>query len=473
MKKFFSFTLILLCIASIFFYLGYEPEPYDIDVSGTFFGYNIQTSQYTLYALLIIVFIVISAILRSFVGIKNIYQSIVYFFTGRNKDKATENLLNAYAHLAGQKPKSAIAYLKKADKYFKESPHTAIVKLLIEQSQKAERPTSQSIAYLENNKLLKPIGCYLESLFPVSQKDNTRTIELLKNARNFVESKPVFDHYLALLIGSKDYNEAEIALKAARNVLTDEDYKFNYASILLLKSSVAQEEKNIDQMLALSLESLKHYKSPLALQYVIQAYKTLQRDNKAIRLLNDYFTDKPSMNVIRLFLELKGIEIPEATAKRIASLPRTHVNSEGFMALQAYHFTISRDFISLNTVLNNATEFYDSLWVKAAQLCLTVEKDPVLLSEALKLFKDALYAQCHHEIDTHYKSHTHGALYYAALNTETMPEITQSEVIAMLGIFKNLLKSVPILHKKNGTQHNEALNNADLYRLEANIHKKS
>ena len=102
---------VLLFLAAGFFYLGYQPELNEIDVMGSLFGFNIQMSQYTLYGILIIILISLSIIIRFFVGIKNIYISILSFFTGRSKEKATENLLNAYAHLVGCKPIISKNYL--------------------------------------------------------------------------------------------------------------------------------------------------------------------------------------------------------------------------------------------------------------------------------------------------------------------------------------------------------------------------
>ncbi len=472
MKKFITFILILLSIASGFFYLGYKPSLDDIDVTGSLFGFNVQMSQYTLYGILIVIFMVVLSILKFFVGIKNIYNGIIHFFTGRSKEKAIDNLLNAYAHLVGNKPKTAKNFLRKAEKYYKDSEHLALIRLMIEHSQASERPSSDALAKLENHKLLKPIGSYVESLFPVSQKDDMRVIALLKEAGNYTESLDVFYDYLTILIRNQDYTEAEIALKNARSIVPEEAYKFHSATILLLKSYHAYDTKNPDQMLALGLESLKSMKNPIAIHLVMQAYKTLQRDNKAIRMLQDYFMDMPTMNHIRLFLDFKTNETPEETGKRIASLPRNHDNAESFLALQAYHFALTKDFISLNTVLNNAHDYSESLWVKVSQLCLAVEKDTFLLNETVKLFKDAFDAECRQEILDMYHVRNHGNIYQnTVMYQKFIPEITKAEVIAKISLFKNMLKSIPIIQKKNVLRTGEPIESPNLYQLEANIHK--
>jgi tetratricopeptide (TPR) repeat protein len=478
MKKFIIFTLILLLTATGFFYLGYRPHPNDIDVTGSLFGYYIQTSQYTLYGILTILLLIVSVVLRFFMGIKNIYNGIINFITGRNKEKATDNLLNAYAHLIGQKPKTARNYLRKAERYYKDSEHTALIRLMIEQSQNTERPVSDALSRLENHKILKPIGAYVETLFSVNHKDDKRMITLFKNAGNYAESVEVLYTYLALLIRNQHYDNAENAIKNARSILLDSDYKFHLSCVYLLKSHKAYEEKNPDDMLAFGLEALKIYKNPIALYHVMQAYKTLQRDNKAIRLLNDCFSDAPSMNHLRVFLELKTDETPEDMGKRIATLPRTHETSEVFVALQAYYFVIAKDFISLNTTLNTLdtakiVHSPDSLWVKTAKLCLVVEKDAVLLSEALRLFKDALYAECRQEIVDMYAVN-HGDMYRdTSAYQKFTPEVSKAEVLAKLSLFKDMLKSVPIIHAKNSVRSNEIIKNPDLYYLEANMYKDS
>lgn len=478
MKKFIIFTLILLLIATGFFYLGYRPHSEDIDVTGSLFGYYIQTSQYTLYGILVVLLMVMSIVLRFFIGIKNLYNGIWNFITGRNKEKATDNLLNAYAHLIGHKPKTARNYLRKAERYYKDSEHTALIKLMIEQSQNTERPMSDALARVENHKVLKPIGSYVESLFLVSQKDDKRMIALLKDAGNYAESTDILYEYLKLLVRSQEYNDAELALKNARSILSDTAYKFHISSVYLLKSHQAYEDKKPDDMLAFGLESLKFYNNPLALYYVMQAYKTLQRDNKAIRLLHDYFSDMPCMNHIRLFIDLKIDETTEDMGKRIAALPRAHENSESFVALQAYYFARAKDFISLNTALNNldivnVTHLDDRLWIKAAKLCLAVEKDTVLFTEALTLFKEALYAECRQEILDIYAIN-HGDIYSdTSVYKKFMPEISKVEVIAKLSLFKDMLKSVPITHKKNIIHNNDIIESPDLYHLEANIYKDS
>jgi|GEM_PF-5279694 len=473
MKRYFVSTIILLSAACFFFYLGYAPEPYQIDISGTFFGYHVQASQYTLYGFLIVAFVILMTIIRSFTGLKGIYNSIIYFFTGRNKEKATENLLVAYAQILGKKPKDAMLYLKKAQKYFKNSPHTALIGLMVEQSEKKERPTSQFIANLENDKALASVGQYVESLFPVSQKDTVRHVELLKNAHNYTQSLPVLIDYLSLLISDKKYDDAEAALKSARNLLSEEDYKFHLSHILTLKSYTALQEKNINNSLAFGQEALKNSYHPIALHFVIQAFKTLQRDNKAARLLHDHFSVKPSMNLVRLFLELKGVEASEDTAKRIAALPRKHEDSEGFMALQAYHFAVARDLISLNTAINGAERFKNSLWVKAAKLCLVVEKDPMLLIEALKIFKDAIYAQCTQEIQQSFSQNAAGKLYVDQITSCVgLPKITLKSVEASLALFKNLLKSIPVISQKMIKNQDLSLEGNDIYRIEGAIDKE-
>lgn len=472
MKRLIIFTFLLLSVAAIFFYLGYEPQLSDIDVIGSFFGYNVQMSQYTLYGIFILLLASVYFVLKFFIGVKNIYTSIIGFITGYNKEKATDNLLNAYAYLLGKRPKTARNYLRKAERYYKDSPHTALMRLLIEQSHNTERPTSGALAKVENDKNLRPVGLYAESLFSVSQKDDMRMINLLKEAGNFSESLDGLYSYLAILIRQHHYNDAEIALKNARSIIPDNDYKLHIASICLLKSHQSYEEKNPDDMLAFALEALRVYKNhPIAISYAMQAYKTLQRDNKAIRLLHDYLIDSPSMNFIRLFLEFKTGETPEDTAKRIASLPRNHENSEAFIALQAYHFAVSRDFISLTTALNSTHDFFDNLWVKVAKLSLMVEKDTSLLSEILKLLKEALYVKCCQEIKNMYNISSCYIYSNSFIYNKFIPEITEAEIIAKLSLFKKVLKSIPIIHKKNTLPDINSIESPHLYKLEADIYK--
>ena len=471
MKRFIVFMFILLLIATGFLYLGYQPQLGDIDFTGSLFGYNIQASQYTIYGTVIVLFVIISALIRFFVGIKNIYTGVIGFFTGRNKEKATENLLNAYAHLIGKKPKTAKNYFKKAEKYYKGSQHIALIRLAIEQSESIERPTSDALAKIENQKTLKPVGAYVESLFSISQKDDFRMIALFKESGSYAESIDVLYEYLAILVRTHDYSEAEIALKTARGILSDDAYKFHTATISLLKSHQAYTDKNPDNMLAFALEALKFYKNPIALSYAMQAYKTLQRDNKAVRLLHDYFSEMPSMCHTRIFLEFKNIEAPEETAKRIAALPRTHDTAEAFIALQAYHFAVAKDFISLNSVLSKHQSAVESLWEKAAKLCLIVEKDATFFVEALKLFKDALYAQSRQEILDMYAVNQAYIYDKTFIFNKFIPETTQGEVRAKVSLFKQMLKFMPILQKKNIIPDIGSVESPNLYHLEANIYK--
>jgi uncharacterized membrane-anchored protein len=471
MKRFIVVTFSLLMIASAFFYLGYQPQINDIDFTGSLLGYNIQTSQYTVYGVLVILFIIASIVMRFFAGIKKIYNIIINFFTGHNKDKALENLLNAYAHLIGKQPKTAKNYLRKAEKYYKNSEHIALIKLMIDQSENAERPATEALAKIENHKILKPVGAYVESLFPLSHKDDTRMIALLKESGSYAQDLNVLYAYMTLLVRHKDYTEAENALKLARSIIADDTYKFHMATLNILKSHQAYEDKNPDTMLAFGLEALKFDKNPIALGYVVQAYKTLQRDNKATRLLHDYFLDVPYMNYLRVFLELKSTETFDDTAKRIAALPRTHENSEAFLCLQAYHFAVSKDFMSLNSILNNHPAIAESLWAKAAKLCLLVEKDAVLLLQTFKLFKDAIDAHCSQEITDIYSKHNGNVYCHTFIFDKLISENTKATVSAQLSLFKEMLKSVPILQKKNTLSTMDTIQSPNLYQLEANIYK--
>jgi hypothetical protein len=177
------------------------------------------------------------------------------------------------------------------------------------------------------------------------------------------------------------------------------------------------------------------------------------------------------MNYIRIFLDLKSNETIDDTAKRILALPKTHENSEAFVCLQAYHFSVAKDFTSLNTLLNQYPTMIDSLWAKAAKLCLLVEKDAVLLSQTLKLFKDAIDAECSQEIIDMYQNHQ-GHIYQAtAIFNQSIPNNTKAIVSARVSLFKEMLKSVPILQKKNSLSNIDPIQSPNLYQLEANIHK--
>lgn len=474
MKRFIILTLILVLIAAVFFYMGYEPSLSEVDISGSLFGYDIQTSKYTLLGALISLIIFISSFLRFFMGIRNIYRSVINFFLGRNKDKATESLLNAYAYVIGNRPKTAQTYLKKAEKYFKDTPHTALLKLVVDQANHNDRPNSKPLALVENDKTLNPIGAYIEAIYPVSQKDDARMSDLLEKAQSFSENPDDLYTYLKILIQDNQFEKAENALKSARSVLPENDYKFHLSSLYLLRSVHAQTEKQPDQMLAYGLEAAKYdKKNPAIMHQIIQAYKTLQRDNKAVRMLNDYFSHSPELGYVKLFLELKGLENPEETGKRIAALPRNFENSEAFIALQAYHFTTARDFISLATAINNAHNFNDSLWLKAAKLCLAVEKDTFLLTEAAKIFKESLYA-IYRQYITDIYAHNNGLIYLEYLTQNNLlPDITPTEVIAKLSLFKDMLKAIPVMHQKTNLHNHDSLGKPDLHKLEANIYKNS
>lgn len=474
MKRFLIFTLILLLVAVGFFYLGYEPSISQVDVSGSLFGYNVQTSKYTLVGLLISLFVFISSFLRFVMGIQNSYRAILNFFVGKNKDKATENLLSAYAHIIAKRHKSAQNYIKKAKKYFKETPHTAIIDLMIEQAENAIRPTSKPLAIVENDKILTSIAAYIEAQYPISKQDDGRMVELLSKAQTYTESAPDLCAYLQILIRSEKFDQAETVLKSARNLLSEQDYKFHMGAINTLKSADAYRAKQPDQTLAYALEAIKHDKnSSMALYLAIQAYKTLQRDNKAIRLFNDYFSNNADLAYVKLFFDLKGIEDTQEIQKRIASLPKSSEGSEAYFALKAYYLAMSRDFISLNQLIQKSEKYHESLWLKATKLCVVVEKDILLSTEAVKIFKETLSVAFYQQVQSSYAV-DHAKVYFDVLiNTGILVEITSKEIMAKLSLFKDMLKAVPIMHQKTSSLVDDISDQPDLYQLEANIYPKS
>jgi hypothetical protein len=100
-----------------------------------------------------------------------------------------------------------------------------------------------------------------------------------------------------------------------------------------------------------------------------------------------------------------------------------------------------------------------------------VEKDATLFVETLKLFKDALYAESRREILDMYALHQAYIYDKTFIFNKFIPETTQGEVRAKLSLFKQMLRSIPIIQKKNIISDSDAIESPNLYRLEANIYK--
>ena len=442
MKRKILFILFLLICSGILLFVSNSRE----GISLAFDNFTFETSPYIACAILLILWTILYIVFSIFNGIKQFFVSIWRFFSGRNKETAQKSLFNAFVFALAKRPYTAQKYLKKAEKYYKNHPHLAFLRLITDVECGKERPASEALSNLAKDLELKEVSAFAQAFYE-RKKDTGHYLELLEMSGSFKENHGILEDLITVNVIQGDYDKAEKIVKSAHSLLGDTLYHFHISLILVLKARKALSEKLPDNALSLIVEAIKlNPESSFALMTGVSCYRQLMRENKALRLLADRFKVKPDFLAVKLFLQMKSDETPEALGKRIAALPRDHEEAEAFLALQAYHFARTHDITSLLGTLRIAEHYHKTLWVEAAQLCIATDKDSSLYKEAVSLLYKALDVAALEvlrlELDLPLASP------YKTILSHILDDDrhkTSEAVVSALDVFKSLMRYVPVM----------------------------
>ena len=396
-RKIFVILLFIIVIIGLFF-LGLDDAT---GVELSLWGYDIETSIYTVAGLFLTACLVLNFVFGILASIKYICVYLYEWVTGRSKERAEQSLLTAYSYALAGKPQQAQKFLKKSEKYFQDNPHIDFLKLTTQHQMGGELP-EKSMLSLSNKNDMADIYAASQLLY-LADKTSEKSLELHEKSGLYRENKQAFIQYLSACLLHNDMVLADKITKSARTILGDNDYKIYHGYNQIVEMQNALTHKKPEQALSLSNNILKLIPdSHIGFIGAVSSFKFLLRENKAVRHIHDKFLKNPDFVAVKIFLDMRLDETPEALGKRISELPRQHQNAQAFLALQALHFAKALDMNMLKTTLRSAESmpFYhdDLTWIKAIRICLSVNNNLSLYNEAVELLRTTLEHSAYNEI---------------------------------------------------------------------------
>lgn len=385
-KKFIFYILMWAVVFAILLGLAIRsPEGIILNL----LGYEIRTSVYflTLFCLTSAMFLWYSW--RLIRAIKNSILFVYGWITGRSRERAEKALLLASLYRVMGKNIQCAKTLRQAERYFKDSPEAAFLRLSLFEPSHILYDKNKEI--LRNNITATSFYDYIVWQEQID-KNSIASMDYLEKTGLYRENIDDFLKMVELYLKhNRSKAEFDKLFRHGRVLLNEVDYKIHdvYSSLIFAKRALY--DKNPATALKLSEYALKIMPdSHLAFAMNLISYKACLKENKANRLLSEKFAKNPDFLSVKLFLDMRYEEKPEALAKRIADIPRQKAQEQAFLALQAYQFALARDIFSLKSVLKQAELYNDSLWMKVVNLLVDSMHKENFYSVALTIFRGVI-----------------------------------------------------------------------------------